>query len=337
MQTLPLLSPPVSKVSKSNRFFSSKSHFPVNFRAAVAATFSFAAVIFFVARNALCRSANTFDLNSRDGNDLVLPDLGPDHRIRLSNVTNLTGSDILSRRFAHRIIVSERSRLIYCPIPKVASSSWKYLIRKFEGVDDYSDLSKAHSPSTSGLRYLTDYSPREVEALLQDPSFFKFVFVRDPYVRAASCYMDKFQSRNEAYVRNEYSQFLAQLYDWRFVRSLNIDSAPRPSFAEYVDQLSMQNPMEMNEHWMPQTLLCGFGEMPYDFVGHMEHLSQDAKQVLRRINRQEERFPSQDEIGFPPSGASDGGGDEFFTLEAMAKLRLIYDVDFNLNFTLSND
>lgn len=334
MQTLPLLSPRVSQVSKSNRFFSSKKPFPDNFRAAVAATFSLAIILYVIARNVLNGSKATSELEDRDGNNIGLPDLGPDHRIKVSNVTKLTGSDILSRSFARRIIVSERSRLIYCPIPKVASSSWKYLIRKLEGVDDYSDLSKAHSPLTSGLRYLTDYSPNEVEALVHDPSFFKFVFVRDPYVRAASCYMDKFQNRNEAYVRAEYSQFLAQLYDWRFVRSLNIDTAPRPSFAEYVDQLSMQNPMEMNEHWMPQTLLCGFGEMPYDFVGHLESLSEDAKQVLQHISKQEEHFPSQSDIGFPPSGASNGGGDEFFTLEAMAKLRLIYDVDFNLNFTI---
>lgn len=334
MQTLPLLSPRGSQISRSTHISSAKS--PRSSRPAIAASFSFLLICFLFARNVLYPSKSDFGLSSRDGNDLVLPDLGLDHRIKISNDTMLTGSEILARPFARRIIVSERSRLIYCPIPKVASSSWKYMIRKFEGLDDYFELSKAHSPLTSGLRYLSDYSPNEVDALLKDPSFFKFVFVRDPYLRAASCYMDKFQNRHEAYTRKEYPLFLAELYDWRYVRSLNLDTAPRPSFAEFVDQLSMQNPMTMNEHWMPQTLLCGFGEMPFDFVGHLESLPGDAQHVLSRIGRHEEQFPSQTQIGFPSSGASDGGADEFFTLEAMAKLRLIYDVDFNLDVKLSN-
>lgn len=282
-------------------------------------------------RFSLWRDGSPSDASVQDADDPVLPGFGRDRHVSVTNKTALSGHEILSKPFARRIIISERSRLIYCPVPKVASSSWKYLVRKFEGLDDYFDLSMAHSPATSGLRYLTDYSPREIEALLEDPSFFKFVFLRDPYLRAASCYLDKFQNREDSYVRKEYPAFLAQLYDWRYVRSLNIDTAPRPSFAEFVDELAKQNPMTMNDHWMPQTLLCGLGEMPFDFVGHLESLPEDAQHVLRSLGRPDERFPTQNEIGFPSSGASSGAADEFFTLEAMAKLRLIYDVDFILN------
>jgi hypothetical protein len=259
------------------------------------------------------------------------PDLGSERRVRVANTTVLSGAEILARPFARRIVVSETSRLLYCPVPKVASSNWKYLIRKFEGLDDYFDLSKAHSPETSGLRYLTDYAPGEVERLLADPSFFKFAFVRDPYARALSCYMDKFQTREEAYVRTEYRAFLAQLYDWRHARSVDIETAPRPSFPEFVDELAKQGPTAMNDHWMPQALLCGFGEMPYDFVGRMESLAADVDHVFRKIGRPSERFPTQADIGFPASGASESAVDDVVTLEAMAKLRVIFDVDFNSN------
>lgn len=63
-----------------------------------------------------------------------------------------SGAEILSKPFAKRIIVSERHRFIYCPVPKVANSNWKYLIRKNEGFEDYDDLTKAHNANTSGLR-----------------------------------------------------------------------------------------------------------------------------------------------------------------------------------------
>lgn len=259
----------------------------------------------------------------------VGPEIGLDRQLLVSNKTSLSGTDILSRAFARRIIVSERSRLIYCPIPKAASSNWKYLIRKFEGFEDYFELTKAHSPETSGLRYLSDYSPDEVDRLLSDPSFFKFTFVRDPYSRAMSCYMNKFQNRDEGYVRTEYRNFLAQLFDWRYANSVDIEAAPRPSFSEFVDELAKQNPMSMNEHWMPQTLLCGFGEMPYDFVGHMETLEDDAAYALGRIGRPNEKFPSQEDIGFPKSGASPSVADDLQTIESMMKLRVIFDLDFN--------
>jgi hypothetical protein len=265
------------------------------------------------------------------------PDLGVDRRVLVRNVTSLTGQQILSRSFAARVIVSEKSRLIYCPIPKAASSNWKYLIRKFEGLDDYLDLSKAHSPELSGLRYLTDYSPAEVERILSDPSYFKFTFVRDPYSRTLSCYLNKFQNRGEAYVRTEYRSFLAQLFDWRYAREVAIESEPRPSFSAFVDEVAKQTPSEMNAHWAPQTLLCGLGEMPYDFVGKMEHLQDDVAYVLNKIGRPREHFPSQAEIGFPPSGASDALLNDLYTLETMIKIRFIFDIDFNSGLGASSE
>jgi dermatan 4-sulfotransferase 1 len=261
-------------------------------------------------------------------------------RVVVSNVTTLTGAQILSRPFSKRVIVSETSKLIFCPIPKAACSNWKYLIRKLEGLDDYYDLSKAHDPDVSGLRYLSDYSPNEVDTLLSDATFFKFTFVRDPYVRAVSCYMDKFQNRprsarmSEAYLRAEYRTFLGQLFDWRYARSVDVDDpSERPSFADFVDELAKQDPTAMNEHWMPQTLLCGFGDMPYDFVGSMENLSADAAYVLRKIGRPGELFPTREDIDFPASSnqSTDIVADDIYTLETMLKVRVIYDVDFNSN------
>jgi Sulfotransferase family len=253
-------------------------------------------------------------------------------RVTVRNATSLSGTEILARPFARRIIVSEKSKLIFCPIPKAACSNWKYLIRKFEGCDDYFDMSKAHLPELTGLRYLTDYSPHEVQILLSDPSFFKFAFVRDPYMRAVSCYMDKFQSYNDAYMRTEYRKFLGQLYDWRYARSLDIyDPSSRPSFSAFVDELAKQDPMAMNEHWMPQTLLCGFGDMPYDFVGRMESLNEDVDYVFQKIGRPNETFPTHADIGFPPSstGSTRAVADDLYALETMIKIRVIYDVDFN--------
>eukprot|EP00171_Calliarthron_tuberculosum_P005561 IDg5561t1 len=188
-------------------------------------------------------------------------------------------TDFASRPWARNIIVSERNRLLFCPVPKAANSNWKYLIRKWEGLEDYALVRAAHSAETSGMRYLSDYSPSEARAILKSPRFFKFVFVRDPYARALSAYMDKLR---------------------------NVDSRFTP-------------PEHMNAHWQPQTDLCGLDDIDYDFIGRMENLLHDAQKVFNYLNRSKERFPSHADIGFPPSGASTELADELYTVDLMFK------------------
>lgn len=296
----------------------------------------------------------------------------------------LPAGDITRRPWAARIIVSERRKVLFCPIPKAANSNWKYLLRRLEGYGDYANLSKLHSPALSGLRYLSDYSAGEAAALLGDPAYTKFVFVRDPYTRLLSAYMDKIASTQRTFVHAELRAFLAHLMDWRWVKarvasvgagggggggalppdaaagvggavgvtgvagggggvggvavaaggigrggSGGIEAAPRPSFRAFVDELLKAPPAAMNAHWAPQSLLCGFGEMPYDFVGRFERLSTDAAALLARIGAPPGvTFPTQAEIGFPPSGAAAVAGD-YWSLDLMLKARLVYDVDFH--------
>lgn len=247
------------------------------------------------------------------------------------HLANLTAApNFATTTYADRIIVSERSRLVYCPVPKAGNTNWKYLIRKWEGLPDYSDVSRAHLPSLSGLRYLSDYSPREAAAILSDGRYFKFAFVRDPFARALSAYMDKFRNADPHYVAAEYRVFLAALLGWRAAKSVDVRYAPRPSFKQFVEALVPASRKEMNAHWRPQTLLCGFGEMRYDFVGRMERLTEDAEEVFRRLNRTGERFPTHQDIGFPPSGASHELAKEVYTPELRRHVRDIYKDDFRV-------
>lgn len=175
-------------------------------------------------------------------------------------------------------------------------------------------------------RYLSDYSASEVETLLYRSGYYKFVFVRDPYSRLMSCFVDKFLNKNAT--REEYRVWLGQLYDWKYVRERDIMAEPRPSFRAFVDELLKQDPDRMNEHWMPQTYVCGFGDIPYDFVGRFERLTTDARKVLHRLNFHD-HFPTQQEIGFHPTGSSQLSS-ELYTLDAMLKTRVLYDVDFTV-------
>lgn len=240
-------------------------------------------------------------------------------------------TDLTNREWARNIIVSEHSGLVFCPVPKAANSNWKYLIRKWEGLEDYASVRTAHNADTSGLRYLSDYSPGEAQTILKSPRFFKFVFVRDPYARALSAYMDKIRNVDPRFMRDEYRIFLAALLGWRYARGVqDLATAPRPSFATFINALAQTPREQMNAHWRPQTDLCGLDEIRYDFIGRMEHLLLDAQKVFDALNRSNEQFPSHSDVGFPPSGASSELADELYTLDLMFKVRVIYEKDFSL-------
>jgi len=252
---------------------------------------------------------------------------------RLSVLHELTAEELLKQPFTSRLIVSERLRAVFCPMPKAANSNWKYVLRKLEGLGDYDDLTRSHNPMTSGLRYLSDYSARDIDAIVKgDVSrgvqpFFKFVFVRDPYTRLLSGYLDKFVLKNTS--SSEYRLFLSQVTSLRKFQTRDLTNEPRLSFRSFVDELMKQDVVRMNTHWMPQTLVCGLGYFPYDFVGSFEHLSIDASAVLAHLGHADEPFPTQRDIGFPPSGTS-AMVNELYTRELMLKARLLYDQDFLL-------
>lgn len=130
----------------------------------------------------------------------------------------------LSCWFVHKT-VSEKAKVMYCPVPKAANSNWKYLIRKYEGFEDYTDLAKAHDRSQSGLKYLQDFNADSLTALLNDPTILKFTFVRDPFSRTLSCYLNKFNSKEKD--GEEYKVYMAQLYGWVWVKEHDLVSEPR--------------------------------------------------------------------------------------------------------------
>jgi len=217
--------------------------------------------------------------------------------------TSWDAKALLRHPLAQRIIVSEKARIMYCPIPKAANSNWKLLIRKYEGFEDYADLAKAHDKKNNGLKYLSDFSADEVTKLLSDPNMIKFTFARDPLSRTLSCYLNKIENKEKN--GDEYKTYMAQLFGWEFVNQHDIVNEPKPSFDQFVSQISTQKYDEMNEHWAPQSYLCGIGLFPYDFVGKLEEVDVYAPKIIDWMaDGKESHFPTQDEIKFSSLGTS---------------------------------
>ncbi|KAA8490829.1 Carbohydrate sulfotransferase 14 [Porphyridium purpureum] len=211
----------------------------------------------------------------------------------------IDGEMIRKQRFAERIIVSEKNKMVYCPVPKAANSTWKVLIRKHEGFADYKSLQVANMKSANGLTYLKDFSAERIEEILTDPSWFRFLVGREPFTRHLSAYLNKFM--NKPTISEEYHNYYRQLMHFG-LSAKEITERPRPTFAEYTAEIRRKNPEYHNEHWAPQYYICGMSLVPYDFVGKLEQIDQDSQIVFEALGWHGESFPSQKEVGFLSSG-----------------------------------
>ncbi|KAA8498067.1 Carbohydrate sulfotransferase 14 [Porphyridium purpureum] len=231
------------------------------------------------------------------------------------------------RGVIRRLIYSEKANMIFCPIPKVANSAWKYLIRKMNGLNDGADIQVVNNRKSSGLEYLDSMPLDDAEALLKDPKIMKVVFVRNPYTRAVSGFNNKFVEK--ALDSSEYATFVYQLFGYRFFKAQNLTPQEygRVSFREFVSRVEGQESAEMNEHWAPQTYLCGLDMIQYDFQGRFENMGEDSGQVLNMLGFPGLSLPKQHEIGF--LGTSElASGKSWFDTELALKMQTKFESDF---------
>ena len=92
------------------------------------------------------------------------------------------------QNFENFIWVKSRS-LVFVYVPKVACTNWKCVMRYLEGYEDYLDSRKAHDRKLGGLTYLSQCEDRD--RILADTNIPKFSFVRNPYTRILSAYLNK--------------------------------------------------------------------------------------------------------------------------------------------------
>jgi len=249
------------------------------------------------------------------------------HSVPPNAFDNLGGYVTLaSRQTLKRLIVCERSKMIFCPIPKVANSAWKYLLRKLEGHEDKADIQVVNDRRKSGLTYLDSYQPDDVLALLNDPTYMKVVFVREPFTRELSAYLNKFVEK--AIDSQEYDLFMKQLFGYGYFKKQTVAEFGRLSFEQFVKQMANQAPGQMNEHWAPQTYLCSMDLLSYDYVGHFENMQNDSRLLLDTLGFKHRYLPSQEEIQFIGTSAA-RHHTRYYNTELVQTIKNKFANDFN--------
>jgi hypothetical protein len=161
-----------------------------------------------------------------------------------------------------------KNKFIYCATPKVACSTILQTLQRFQ----LQDRAFLHDPSWEihNRAYSPLISPLQVpsfKALAARPDIFKFCFVRNPYDRLVSCYLDKVKSGG--------------LTDY-YLGLLN-RTGGAVEFEEFIEVITAQPTEQMEAHSGVQYLQTLQGHIDYDFIGRFEELQLGLEHVAARI------------------------------------------------------
>lgn len=169
------------------------------------------------------------------------------------------------RELRLRSIHLPRLRAIYLTTPKVAGSTIMATLIKadaserFAGIADYNSRDARH-------RLSSEAAPRAFWRDLHDPECFRFTFVRNPYDRAVSAYLDKIATGKVS----------------RKKKLLGYPPDSEVSFRDFLLAIAQQEASRMNRHWRPQSALIS-PQVKLDFIGRFEQFGRDFANVLERL------------------------------------------------------
>lgn len=112
-------------------------------------------------------------------------------------------------------------------------------------------------PSKEAKRLFRTPSQLKRTELDRLPSLYTFAFVRNPYTRVLSAFLDKVDRRAQR-------------------------KGEEASFAEFLEYLENEG-LHSNAHWAPQVSLLLLPFEQFDFFGKTEHLDRDLREVLEHV------------------------------------------------------
>ena len=145
----------------------------------------------------------------------------------------------------YNLTISEERQFVWYRVAKVSTRTIFDVIKRAGIVLDAENTFHCH------------YPPNEYD------NFFKFAFVRNPWDRLVSCWLDK-------------------VVDYNFYEFEKEEYQKMKDFATFVDWVATQNVHKMGDpHLSAQSALIDLNFV--DFVGHFQNFSADFQKVMNRL------------------------------------------------------
>ena len=164
------------------------------------------------------------------------------------------------------INIDLKSKYVYVENPKVASSTVKrHLLRQqlltLPGAKTNPHPEIQQSPFVKPYQLGNDL----LADILFGPEYYKFSFVRNPFSRVLSAFLDKVEGRAP-----ESKLF----FDW-----VSQDKSRSGDFKNFVDFIGQQKPHARDKHWAQQKRNIFFDFIDYEMVGRLESFNQSVQAI----------------------------------------------------------
>ena len=183
------------------------------------------------------------------------------------------------------IWIDDHLNIAYCPVAKVGSTYWKRLLL-FLNNETFG--LKIKKPVDIPRHYVHYVKPERTKVLkFQNATFSsnmkRFMFVRDPYSRLWSTYIDKFFLPD---FWRTYARFAMRLRRQKTPHAIKCrNDVTFEEFLQYVARFRYR-PMKMNEHWRPLVFICDPCKFHPDIIGKQETFVEDSKFIMKLIGKE---------------------------------------------------
>lgn len=216
--------------------------------------------------------------------------------------------------------ISDRYKYFYLANPKAASTGILRTLQLAEVDGDSARLpDSVHDRQNSPILKIgaSSFSPEEI---FGGSVFFRFTYVRNPFTRVLSAYLDKIVREPEE--RN------------RLLPTLGIAADADVSFLDFLKAIHNQRDGWRDIHWATQSRLIQCNNINYSFIGRFETFASTFPQLLGRIGIGQEYFDTASAASHA-TGASSRIA-EYVAAEEQRLILTIYESDF-MNFGYGGD
>ena len=176
-----------------------------------------------------------------------------------------------------RFLVDEKHHLIFCFVPKNGCSFWKRVIAILDGAKADKAVFNLSGTAIHTGNQINTLKGRFFQMYHSLQSSKKVMFVRDPYERLFSGYIDKYFCPCSFDSSSIISKFRVAVVEREKCRS-------DLSFMEFLQYVTNTQGFPVNPHFNRQYTQCLPCHVQYDYIGKMETFRQDAEFVLRSVH-----------------------------------------------------
>jgi hypothetical protein len=214
----------------------------------------------------------------------------------------------------YRINISTRYRYMYVEVPKAGCTTIKATLQAAEGRNIREILPAAiHAKENSPLMSPAD-SLSTFHDFFHSQTAFRFAFVRHPYSRLLSGYLEKINHRST----------VGSGYNAHVHRQLGLPDDGAVSFEQFVRAVHKSAPEMLNGHWRPAHLLTAPNVIDYDFIGRFENFSSHLDELAERLGIASQTLS----VGLEHATGASGLVRQYYTPTIQTMVDEVYSGDF---------